>query len=106
MHTVFRINDVLGLGERLFEVQLTLTGDDDPELRQLTDRMAKDIGGVTGWHRLGRVLLRAGQMNKTEELYLVFLQQNPSEKDQAHYFHQLGVIKYQKGDYKEALGYY
>jgi len=106
MHTVFRIDDVLGLGERLFEVRLTLTGDDDPELRQLTDRMEKDIGGGTGWERLGRVLIDAGQMNKAEELYLVLLQQNPNERDQAHYYHCLGLIKYQQGDYKEALRYY
>ena len=106
MHTVFRIDNVLRLGERLFEVRLTLTGDDDPELRQLTDRMEMDIGGGTGWERLGRVLIGAGQMNKAEELYLVLLKQNPSEEDQAHYYHHLGLIKYQQGDYKEALRYY
>ena len=106
MHTVFRIDDVLGLSERLFEVRVTLTGDYDPELRQLTDRMEKDIGGGNGWQRLGRVLIDAGQMNKAEELYLVLLKQNPSERDQAAYYHQLGVIKDQQGDYKEALGYY
>ena len=106
MHTVFRIDDVLGLGQRLFEVRVTLTGDDDPELRQLTDRMEKDIRGGTGWERLGRVLINAGQMNKAEELYLVLLQQKSSERDRAAYYHQLGLIKDQQGDYKEALAYY
>ena len=106
MHTVFRIDNVLRLGERLFEVRVTLTGDDDPELRQLTNRMEKDIEGGTGWERLGWVLIDAGQMNKAEELYLVLLQQKPSERDQARYYHQLGLIKYQQGDYKEALRYY
>ena len=41
-------------GQRLFEVQLTLTGDDDPELSGLTDCIHdNEIGGGTGWHRLG-----------------------------------------------------
>ena len=58
MHTVFRIDDVLGLnkGERLFEVRLTLTGEDDPELTRLTDRIEEDYGDGTGWKILGRGL--------------------------------------------------
>ena len=106
MHTVFRIDDMSRLGERLFEVRLTLASDDDPELRGLTDRMEKDIGDGTGWQKLGRMLLDAGRMNKAEELYLVLLQKNPGERDEALYCHCLGLIKHQQGDYKEALGYY
>ena len=39
MQTVFRIGDMTSMGEnsRLFQVELTLTGDDDKDLRQLTD---------------------------------------------------------------------
>ena len=55
MHAVFRIGHVLRSdeGQRLFEVQLTRTTDDDPELRHLTDRMEEEIDSGIGWDRLG-----------------------------------------------------
>ena len=108
MHSVFRIGEIraLGAGQRLFEVQLTLTSDDDPQLRGLTDCIDKEIGGGTGWQRLGHALIKMEQMNKAEELYLTLLEQKPSQSDQGHYYHQLGLIKDQQGDYKKAVRYY
>ena len=108
MHSIFRIGEIraLGAGQRLFEVQLTLTSDDDPQLRRLTDCIDEEIGGGTGWHRLGRVLLKMEQVNKAEELYLTLLEQKPSQSDQGVYYHQLGLIKDRQGDYKEAVRYY
>ena len=45
MHTVFRIHDIKSMGEnqRLFQVDLTLTGEnDDKDLRKLTDRIREE----------------------------------------------------------------
>ena len=108
MHSVFRIGEirVLDAGQRLFEVQLTLTGEDDPELSGLTDCIDKEIEGGTGWQRLGRALLKMGQVNKAEELYLTLLEQKPSQRVEGHYYHCLGSIKDRQGDYKEAVRYY
>ena len=45
---------------------MTFTGEDDPKLRRLTDFIDKEIGGETGWQRLGQVLLKVGQMNRSQ----------------------------------------
>ncbi|CAF5088161.1 unnamed protein product, partial [Rotaria sp. Silwood1] len=48
MHTVFRIGDVRKIDKKssLYEVDLKLTADDDQQLRQLTKRIAEEIGGT------------------------------------------------------------
>ena len=40
--------DAMDEGQRLFEVQLTLTSEGDPELCQVTNCINKDIGDETG----------------------------------------------------------
>ena len=95
MHSVFRIdqvNDLNGNG-RLFEVQLTLTPDDDPQLRLVREKMDEEVKGFTGWKRTGMLLIKVGQMTKAEELYNSLLSRGGSQIDSAHYNNQLGYIK-------------
>ena len=53
MHSVFRVDqvEVLEGNDRLIEVRLTLTADDDPQLRLLTETIDQEINGSTGWQR-------------------------------------------------------
>lgn len=108
MNSVFRIGDVWSLDktERLFEVQLTLTSERDPALQLLTDRLEMELDGSTGWQKLGQILIRVGQVDKAEELYLALLKQKSSARDEGLYYHCLGLIKDRQGDYTEALKYY
>ena len=54
MHTVFHVDDIkqAPANTRLWEVQLTLTNDNDPQLAGLTKCMKQELRGPTGWHRL------------------------------------------------------
>ena len=108
MHSVFRIARTKSLDHegRLWEVRLTLTADDDPQLRRLTERMDEEVQGCTGWERIGRLLISVGQMGKAEELYMTLLDQASEESDRSYYNNQLGYVKDAQGDYKEALSYY
>ena len=108
MHSVFRVARVDGMDKqgRLWEVQLTLTADDDPQLRLLTERMNEEVQGCTGWERIGKLLISVGRAGKAEELYLTLLEQAPNDSDRGHYNHQLGYIRADQGDYKEALSYF
>ncbi|CAF3810641.1 unnamed protein product [Rotaria sp. Silwood1] len=108
MHTVFRIGDVRKIDKKspLYEVGLKLTADDDQQLRRLTDRIRQETSGSTGWYRLGQLLLKIGQFDKAEELYTALLEQASYDSDNAYLYHQLGCLKDNQGQYKEAASYY
>ncbi|CAF1310619.1 unnamed protein product [Adineta ricciae] len=109
MHSVFRVGKIRQVGDKnklYYEVQLQLTADDDPQLRVLTDRIESEVGGGTGWQRLGNLLLKIRQLDKAEELYTTLLGQTSNKSDRALYYHQLGYLKNAQGDYKMAIEYY
>ncbi|CAF0844082.1 unnamed protein product [Adineta steineri] len=109
MHTIFRIGDIkpMGRNNHLYKVNLTLTNNNDQDLRTLTDRIREEtFPDVEGWYRLGELLIKMGQSNKAQEVYEVLLRQTTDESDKAPIYHQLGYIKYDQGEYPEALTYY
>ena len=108
MNSVFRIDDVKSMNDehRLFAVQLTLTKDDDPHLRTLTERFRDENRGSTGMDRIGELLMQVGELDKAEELYRSLLGQTLSQADVSLYFHQLGRIKNRQGRYREAVHFY
>ncbi|CAF3849355.1 unnamed protein product [Adineta steineri] len=109
MHTVFRIEDIKPIdgNNDLYQVNLTLTNDNDQDLRTLTDRIQQEtFPDSTGWHRLGLLLTKMGHFNKAQEVYEVLLHQATDESDKANIYHQLGRIKDSQEEYQEALSYY
>ena len=108
MHTVFRIGDIKQIDKNnpLYQVELTLTSDDDPQLRLLTERIREEAGGGTGWQRIGQLLLKISQFDKAEELYTALLEQTSDEGEKALYYICLGYVKNNQTDYEKALWYY
>ncbi|CAF5024416.1 unnamed protein product, partial [Rotaria sp. Silwood1] len=107
MHTVFRIGEVRKIDNNraLYQVDLQLTSDNDPQLRELTDFIRKEVSS-TGWRRMGQLLLKIGQFDKAEELYMTLLEQASDDSDRAHVYHQLGWLKDDQGQYEEAVVFY
>ena len=109
MHTVFRIRDMKQMGEnkRLYQVDLTLTGDNDPDLCALADRIREETFPKSkGWYRLGELLLKMGQSDKAQQVYEVLLEQASSDREKANIYHRLGYAKYNQGEYREAIKFY
>jgi hypothetical protein len=109
MHTVFRICDIKPMGEnhRLFQVELTLTMDNDNDLCVLTNRIREETSpNANGWSRLGSVLLKMGHTNKAEEIYQILVEQITNESEKAPIYHQLGCAKADQGEHKEAITFY
>ncbi|CAF3937546.1 unnamed protein product [Rotaria sp. Silwood1] len=108
MHTVFRVDDIKQAvsNSRLWEVQLTLTGDSDPQLATLTERIKGELFGSTGWYRLGELMIRVGHFNQAEELYNELLKNSSSDSDKADIYHQLGRVKWQQGQYEKEITFY
>ncbi|CAF1186881.1 unnamed protein product [Adineta steineri] len=109
MHSVFRIQDIKQMGgsNRLYEVNLVLTADNDPELSRLTDCIRKEsYPDEEGWVRLGLVLLKMGQFDKAEDVYQVLLDQATDDENRAPIYIHVGAIKDDQGKYQEALTFY
>ena len=108
MHTVFRIGMTkqIDKNDRLWQVNLTLTADNDPTLYAVTKCIENEIYHSTGWIRLGLLMLKVGQYNTAEKLYNTLLTYSTPENIRALIFDHLGVIKFNQGCYIEALSYY
>ncbi|CAF1213252.1 unnamed protein product [Adineta steineri] len=109
MHSVFRIQNIEQIGEnnRLYEVNLVLTADNDPELNRLNDYIRQEsYPNSVEWYRLGLVLSEMGQFDKAEDIYQDLLRQIKEDKDKTPLYYQLGLIKYKQEKYKEALTFY
>ncbi|CAF4764864.1 unnamed protein product, partial [Rotaria socialis] len=107
MHTVFRVGEIKQTAEnsRLWEVQLAITDESDPQLAGLTDRIKEEISG-RGWQRMGQLMLKVGHFDQAEELYNELLENASDDIERAHIYHQLGWLKDDQGDYQQAATFY
>ncbi|CAF0924956.1 unnamed protein product [Adineta steineri] len=109
MNSVFRIQDIKQMGgnNRLYEIDLILTADNDPELSKFTDYIRQEsFPDSEGWYRLGMVLIKMGQFDKAEDIYQVLLNQTKDDEDKPHFYHLLGSINKDQGKYQDALTFY
>ncbi|CAF5041876.1 unnamed protein product, partial [Rotaria sp. Silwood1] len=109
-HAIFRIDRIERIPDnycdRLYEVNLTIVGNDNHELNTLTAHIRKDLGGRTGLSRLGFILIKVGEPAKAEQLYQILLAKASSDQDRAEYNYQLGWVYNNMGEYSKALLYY
>jgi tetratricopeptide (TPR) repeat protein len=104
MQSVFRIRDIKSMADNqpLYQVDLTLTNDNDRDLRLLTQRIREEIPG-SGWFRLGTLLREMGHYEKAEEVYKALLDQTTDENQQATLSSALALVKADQGEYQEAI---
>ncbi|CAF1290208.1 unnamed protein product [Rotaria sordida] len=109
-HTIFRIDHIKRIEDknidRLWQVNLTLVGNQDDDFNKLTAHLREEFKKHTGWERLGFILFKLGEYPKSEQLYQILLAKATSDRDKAAYNHQLGWIYDDMGDYSQALSYY
>ncbi|CAF3027362.1 unnamed protein product [Rotaria sp. Silwood2] len=108
VHTVFRIVDMQEIEDRSWQVNLTVTSDDDPHLTNLTKYIRDEINGSTSMHQMGQLMIKMGKFIKAGKIYKTLLDQI-SDNDQqeiGHLYHQLGIIKQENGDLSDALAFF
>ncbi|CAF1179339.1 unnamed protein product [Adineta ricciae] len=106
MHSIFRIRDVKPMdgNEKVYEVALSLTSDNDEELMVLTEQIRKEsFPNAEGWSRLSLVLAGIAQSDIAERICRVLIDETPSADSASHVYNSLGNIKYHKGQYEEAI---
>ncbi|CAF4035659.1 unnamed protein product, partial [Rotaria magnacalcarata] len=113
MHTVFRIGEMKQLEDRLWQVNLTLTDDGDPQLKCLTDYMRNEIVGKSAWHRMCTLIHKMGKFDTAEKLYNNLLEAvSISELNLKEILTSIGplyngiaTVYRSMGDYSNALAY-
>ncbi|CAF1278495.1 unnamed protein product [Rotaria sordida] len=109
-HTIFRIDHIERIEDkntdRLWQVNLTLVGNQDDDFNKLTAHLREEFKKYIGWERLGFILFKLGEYPKSEQLYQILLAKATSDRDKAAYNHQLGSTYDSMGDYSQALSYY
>jgi tetratricopeptide (TPR) repeat protein len=110
MNSIFRIGNVkpLNNNNRLFEIELVLTANNDPLLKDVTKKISEEVSGSTGWHRLGKLLIRSGDPEKAEVLYQLLMKSAAKDDSIQIAFlnNQLGQVYSDMGKYSKALEYY
>jgi tetratricopeptide (TPR) repeat protein len=112
MHTVIRIGEIDQIQDRLGEVHLILTDDDDPELRNLTDYIRLEIEAGFGWQTMGQLMTKMGEFDKAIEIYHTLLETIPNSSNEEMIrflitnYNNVALAYDGKGDFSTALSYY
>jgi hypothetical protein len=77
MHSIFHIGQIkqIDRNNHLWQVDLTLTNDNDPQLNALTECMREEtFRNVKGWNRLGCLLIKLEEFEKAQQVYDALLE--------------------------------
>ncbi|CAF4988233.1 unnamed protein product, partial [Rotaria sp. Silwood1] len=109
-HAIFRIDRIERIhdnhSDRLYEVTLTIVGNDNHELNTLTAHLREESTWATGWARFGHILIKLGQPAKAEHLWKILLEKASTDKERSDYNLQLGTVYNNMGEYSQALSSY
>jgi tetratricopeptide (TPR) repeat protein len=107
MSTVFRIDRIEMIEDRIWQINLTMTDDNDQQLKRLTDHIRKGLGSDNGWRSLGQLMIKMGELKRAEEIYNKLLKISSNDIRECAFLHnQLGYIWKQKGDLPVAYSHY
>ncbi|CAF1332917.1 unnamed protein product [Rotaria sordida] len=109
-HTIFRIDRIERIEDkhtdRLWQVTVTLAGNQDDDFNKLTAHLREDIAGTTGWSRFGDILIRVGKFEKAGHLYELLLEKASSDEERSEYYFQIARVYKDMGENSKALKYY
>ncbi|CAF3655947.1 unnamed protein product [Rotaria sp. Silwood1] len=102
------IGEIQQIGDKLWQVNLSLTNHDDQQLKRIVESIREDLSdGRTGWHKLAILMDEIGNFDKADELCQQLFEKIMNDNwMQLTHFHQfIGFIKMRKGDYSNALSH-
>lgn len=109
MNAVFRIKDITRSEEhdRLFQVNLTLTDEDDKNLRKLTNYIrGKNYPTKEPWFRLGFLVKEMGHFDEAKDIFQTLLNQTTNAEDKSAAYFEIAAAHRANGDLKAALAAY
>jgi tetratricopeptide (TPR) repeat protein len=110
IHSVFRIGQIKQINDndnRLWQVDLTLIGENDPQLRTLIKCIRDEtFPHRKGWCRWSELLIKHGEFTKAQQVCDTVITQTADIDEKGFLNYQLGLIKFHQGKYVEANSFY
>jgi len=108
MNTIFRIDLIERLFDRLYEVTLAPVTSKDEQIVRLVSFMQNVTQGSSALYKLTKFMLEVKQYNQAEHMYKYILNQlDDSQREQRIFLHhELGYVCDLKNDLTNALQYY
>ncbi|CAF4105985.1 unnamed protein product [Didymodactylos carnosus] len=106
--TVFRIESVEKQDfTNIWNIKLALTGEEDKELKTLTNQIRQEVRSESTLDSLGLLLRKMGKYIEAEQYYLMLLNEtSPEDPYIATIHNNIGLVYNDMGDYSKALTYY
>jgi tetratricopeptide (TPR) repeat protein len=104
MHSIFRIIDMKQITEQLWEIDLTLTSNNDEQVTCLTDLLRQETRETIGWLRVAQLMSIMDDFDQAKHIYNRIFELTP-ENDKltrSRIYVELGNIDNEFGDYKSA----
>ncbi|CAF1249930.1 unnamed protein product [Rotaria sp. Silwood1] len=112
MHTIFRISSVMEIENRLWQIDLKLTDNNDEQLKLVTECIRNEIGDGTGWVRMAGLLLKMGKFDQASTIYNTLLKaipnntQNELQTSIPAILNNTAVVHVSLGAYETAHSFY
>ena len=108
MHTVFRIGKIDRIDDSndVYQVNLTLTADNDEQLCTLAQHVQKETGDAKGLQKLGPIFMRIGRYDKVVEWYEMLATHTSNEDHKRNFWSNVAYAKNKQGDFDGALSIY
>lgn len=108
MNTIFRINLIEKLFDRLYEVTLTPVTAKDEQIVQLVSFMQNVTQGSSSWYKMSRFMIEVEEYNQAENIFKHILNQIDDNQCEQRIFlhHELGYVCDLKNDPTNAIQYY
>ncbi|CAF2961299.1 unnamed protein product [Rotaria sp. Silwood2] len=74
MHTIFRIGSMREIENRLWQIDLTLTSNNDQQLKNVTEFIRNEINDGNRWMLLAGLMINMGKFDKALEIYNTLLE--------------------------------
>ncbi|CAF4128354.1 unnamed protein product [Rotaria sp. Silwood2] len=109
MHTVFRIGKIKKIKDRLWQVNPTLTSDNDQQLKQLTNHIRKENQKKNGWYRMTGLMITMNKFNKALKIFNLIREKFSAANNDKQFviypaiYHDMAVAYQGIGDYPSAL---
>ncbi|CAF4410625.1 unnamed protein product, partial [Adineta steineri] len=108
MNTLFRVEEIVKVNDRLYEIQLAPVGKKDKLIKSLLGCVQRLTTGVPGWYKLTKILMDANEYDQAEAVYKYVLSQANDNQlaERAYLQHQLGYIEEMRNNFPAAINNY